>query len=108
MHDSDTQKLLEAAAVDIYSRLLPSLRTADGEALMMIMADSACIWTGSGFASTGRVVMQLSEDFRPWIFSVPSCLEPYAALLLCLGVWLPQQLLACAECSLSNQNVELS
>lgn len=107
MHDSDTQKLLEAAAVDIYSRLVPSLRTADGEALMMIMADSACIWTGSGFASTSRVVMQLSESFGPWILSVPSCLEPYAALLLCLGVCLSRQLLACTSGSL-RQNGELS
>lgn len=84
--DSSTHQLLEHAALDIYSRLLPSLQTLDGEALLMITADSACVWTGSGFAPAGRVVSHLSEDLIPWIYPVPSCLEPFAALLLCLGV----------------------
>ncbi len=86
--ESDTRQLLEEAAVDIYSRLLASLQTPDGEALVMIMANSACIWTGSGFAPASRVVSKLQEDLTPWIHPVPSCLEPFAALLLCLGVCL--------------------
>ena len=72
--------------MEIYSRLLPSLQSADGEALAMITADSACVWTGSGFAPASRVVSRLSEDLTPWIYPVPSCLEPFAALLLCFGV----------------------
>ena len=52
----------------------------------MIMADSACIWTGAGFAPASRVVSRLPEDLTPWIRPVLSCLEPFAALLTCLGV----------------------
>ena len=96
--ENDTRQLLEDAAVDIYGRLLPSLQTPDGEALVMIMANSACIWTGSGFAPAGRIVSKLPEDLYPWIYPVPSCLEPFAALLLRLGVRLCQN--AISDCTL--------
>ena len=76
---------------------MPCLQTADGEALMMILADSACIWTGSGFAPASRMVSTLPEDLAPWIYPLPSCLQPYTALLLCLGVGLPGQPCFCSQ-----------
>ena len=86
VHNKDTQDLLQQAAVGIYSRLLSSREASDGEALRMIAEGSACIWAGSGFAAASRVVFQLPEKLEPWLYSVPSCLEPCKALLQSLGV----------------------
>ena len=85
-HIKDTQILLEQAAVGIYSRLLSSQEASDGEALQMIAEGSACIWAGSGFVVASRVVFQLPEKLEPWLYSVPSCLQPCKALLQSLGV----------------------
>lgn len=85
-HDRATQEVLQGAASDIYGRLLLILDSADREVLLMIMEGSACIWTGSGFVSAARAVSELPEDLTPWLYPIPSCLEPYSAMLSCLGV----------------------
>ena len=83
----DRQKMLEAAAVQMYSHLSNSIQT-NVDIIMPIVEDSACIWTGSGFVKPGLVVMGSAVNFQPYLFSLPQAVLPYRGLLVIFKVLL--------------------
>ncbi|BDA44284.1 probable Sacsin [Coccomyxa sp. Obi] len=79
--------VLEESAMQIYAGIQARMdNQAELDAVLVMLEDSACIWTGSGFVAADCALMSLDHDCAPYLHCVPDVAAPYKRLFEFLGV----------------------
>ncbi len=87
MEDKQLLGILEESAMQIYAGIQARMdNQAELDAVRVMLEDSACIWTGTGFVAADCALMSLDHDSAPYLYCVPHRATPYMRVLGFLGV----------------------
>lgn len=79
--------ILEESAMQIYAGIQARMdNQTELDAVRVMLEDSACIWTGTGFVAADCALISLDHDCTPYLHCVPAVAAPYKRLLGFLGV----------------------
>ena len=93
MEDQALCSELEAAAQALYKGLNDGADCpGETEVVAAMLESSACVWIGSGFVAANLVSKLCPPSFYPCLYSIPSILQPFPAVLGLLGVSPPSLL----------------
>lgn len=103
MEDELLLDILKESAMQIYAGIQACMdNQTELDAVRVMLEESACIWTGTGFVAADCALISLDHDCMPYLHCVPDVAEPYKQLLGFLGVGAILTTRFLQACSLSH------